>query len=63
MYSFYAKGVKRLGKRHLDSTEDINVYLIDKKDVLDMLIKGEIKQAPLSPALWKYFALYTNLLK
>lgn len=63
MYSFYAKGVKRLGKRHLDSTEDINVYLLDKKDVLDMLIKGEIKQAPLSPALWKYFALYTNLLK
>lgn len=63
MYSFYAKGVTPHGQRHLDSTEDINVYLIDKQEVLGMLMNGEIKQAPLSPALWKYFALYTDLLK
>lgn len=62
MYSFYAKGVVPHGERHLDSTEDINVYLIDKREVLGMLMNGEIKQAPLSPALWKYFALYTTLL-
>lgn len=63
MYSFYAKGVTLHGDRHLDSTEDISVYLIDKREVLGMLMSGEIKQAPLSPALWKYFALYTDLLK
>lgn len=63
MYSFYAKGVTPHGERHLDSTEDIAVYLIDKREVLGMLVNGEIKQAPLSPALWKYFALHTDLLK
>lgn len=61
MYGFYAKGVELRGSRHLDSTEDINVYLVDKREVLGMLISGEIKQAPLSTALWKYFALYTDL--
>lgn len=63
MYSFYAQGVTPCGERHLDSTEDISVHLIDKRDVLGMLMNGEIMQAPLSPALWKYFALYTDLLK
>lgn len=63
MYSFYAKGVKHQGPRHLDATEDIRVYAIDKHEVLGMLIDGDIKQAPLSPALWKYFALYTDLLR
>ncbi len=63
MYSFLAKGVVPSGKRHLDSTEDITVTLIDRREVLGMLIRGDIKQAPLSPALWKYFALYTDLLK
>ena len=63
MYSYYAKGIKPHGARHLDSTEDIKVYLIDKQEVLRMLINDEINQAPLVPALWKYFALHTDLLK
>lgn len=63
MYSYFAKGVKQHGERHLDSTEDIKVYLIDKQEVLRMLINDEINQAPIVPALWKYFALHTDLLK
>ena len=63
MYSFYAKGVKPVSSRHLDASEDIAVHLIDKAEVLGMLINGEIRQAPISPALWKYFALYTDLLR
>lgn len=63
MYSFYAKGVKPVSSRHLDASEDIAVHLIDKSEVLGMLINGEIRQAPISPALWKYFALYTDLLR
>lgn len=63
MYSFCAKGVERLADRHLDSTEDIHVYTIDKAEVLGMLINGEIRQGPLTPALWKYFALHTDLLR
>lgn len=63
MYSFYAKGVTLHGQPHLDSTEDISIYLIDKAEVLGMLMSGDIKNAPLSSALWKYFALYTQLLR
>lgn len=62
MYGFYAKGVEPTGKRHLDTTEDISVYLINKEEVLGMLMNGEIMQAPLATPLWKYFALYTDLL-
>lgn len=62
MYSFYAKGVSPHGQRHLDLTEDIHVFLIDNREVLGMLMSGEINQAPLLPALWRYFALYTDLL-
>lgn len=61
MYSFFAQGVSRTSKRHLDTTEDINVYLIDKETVFRMLLNGEICQAPLATALWKYFVLYTDL--
>ena len=63
MYSFLARNAIPVGDRHLDSTEDISVHLIDKEEVLGMLIRGDISQAPLSPALWKYFALYTDLLR
>lgn len=63
MYGFYAKGVSLCGERHLDPSEDIHVFLIDKREVLGMLVAGEISQAPLLPALWRYFALYTNLLR
>lgn len=63
MYGFLARGVEPTGKRHLDRTEDISVYLIDRREVLGMLVNGEINQAPLLSALWKYFALYTDLLR
>jgi GNAT superfamily N-acetyltransferase/8-oxo-dGTP pyrophosphatase MutT (NUDIX family) len=58
MYSFYAQGVEPTSSRHLDETEDIKVYQIDKEHVWQMLLSGEICQAPLATALWKYFALY-----
>lgn len=63
MYGFYAKDVAPTHHRHLDKTEDITVYCIDKREVLGMLMNGEIMQAPLATPLWKYFVLYTNLLK
>ena len=62
MYSYYAKGVAPHGSRHLDSTEDIRVHLIDRREVLRMLVNDEINQTPIVPALWKYFALHTDLL-
>lgn len=63
MYTFYAKGVSRIADRHLDSTEDIRVYQVDKEEVLGMLVGGDICQAPQLNALWRYFVLYTDLLK
>ena len=63
MYGFFAKGVEPSGSRHLDETEEINVYLVDKEEVLRMLLNNEIQQAPITSTLWKYFALYTDLLR
>lgn len=61
MYSFLARGVESVSTQHLDSTEDICVYLFDKRRVWDMLLNGEICQAPIATALWKYFALYGDI--
>lgn len=62
MYSFYARGVVPQQRQHLDTTEDIRVYAIEKEKVLTMLIRGEIRQSPVTPALWRYFALFTDML-
>jgi 8-oxo-dGTP pyrophosphatase MutT (NUDIX family)/ribosomal protein S18 acetylase RimI-like enzyme len=62
MYSFYAKGVVPQKSQHLDQTEDIRVFPIERTKVLAMLLNGEIRQSPVTSALWKYFALYTDLL-
>lgn len=63
MYGYYAKGVEPSGVQHLDEIEDINIYLVDKEEVLRMLMNNEIQQAPITSTLWKYFALHTDLLK
>ena len=63
MYGFYAKGVEISSKQNLDETEDINIYLVDKEEVLRMLMNNEIQQAPITSTLWKYFAVYTDSLR
>lgn len=54
-YSFIATGVKPVGERHLDRTEDLSVHLLDESEVLAMLERDEMKQALMTSTLWKYF--------
>lgn len=56
-YCFIAKDVKRVDSQHLDETEDIDVRLLSEKEVLEMLMKDEMKQSLMAAPLWKYFAL------
>jgi 8-oxo-dGTP pyrophosphatase MutT (NUDIX family) len=53
---FLARGVEPLTDRHLDRTEDIEVYLLSEQDVLDLLASDSIKQSLMAAPLWKYFA-------
>lgn len=62
-YSFLARGVSRVSDQHLDPTEDLRVYFLDKEEALRMLREGEFLQAMMIGPLWKYFTLYTDLLK
>ena len=54
-HCFLAKGVKKTGSQHLDSTEDITVCLMDENDVRDLLVCDQVKQSLMAAPLWKYF--------
>lgn len=62
-YSYLARGVRRISDQHLDHTEDIKVHFLEKEEVLRMLRAGELLQAMMVAPLWKYFCLYTDLIK
>lgn len=55
-HCFLAKGVEPSGKRHLDSTEDLDVVLMTEDEVLSLLKNDEVKQSLMAAPLWKYFA-------
>lgn len=56
-HCFIARGVKPLGKRHLDKTEDLDVTLMTEEEVYALLTNDEVKQSLMAAPLWKYFAL------
>jgi 8-oxo-dGTP pyrophosphatase MutT (NUDIX family) len=53
-HCFLAEGVERTGGRHLDATEDIEVFLKTKRETFEMLQRGEFVQALMVAPLWKY---------
>ena len=57
-YCFLAKGVKKISGQKLDPMEDIAVKIVTKRELIEMLIKDEMKQALMAAPLWKY--LYLN---
>ena len=59
-HCFVARGVRRTGGQHLDSTEDLEVVLLDKDEVWDLLIHDQIKQALMAAPLWRFFALESH---
>ena len=54
---FLAQGVEKVGSQHLDASEDIEVVLKSEREVYDMLVADEMKQALMAAPLWRYFAL------
>ena len=55
-YSFIADGVEKISEQHLDTTEDVEVKLLDESDAIDLISSDKMKQALMAAPLWKYFA-------
>lgn len=55
-HCFIATGVRKISGQHLDRTEDIQVCLLSKNDVLDLLMSDQVKQSLMAAPLWRYFA-------
>jgi len=47
--------------QHLDDTEDIQVHVVSRDEMLRMLKNNELYQAMMYAPLWKYFALEDEL--
>lgn len=56
-YCFLAEDVELLGDQHLDETEDIEVVVLSRDEVFEMLRNDRIRQALMAAPLWKYFAM------
>ena len=54
-HCFVATGVEHIGSQHLDATEDIEIHLVSRDELLAMLHRGDIKQALMAAPLWRYF--------
>ena len=55
-HCFLATDVKKLQNQHLDRTEDIDVVLLSRHEVIDLLNSDKLKQALMLAPLWRYFA-------
>ncbi len=55
-HCFVATGVEKIGNQQLDHTEDIDVVLLTQEQVLDMMMRDELKQALMLAPLCRYFA-------
>ncbi len=62
-YCYLAKGVNLTEKQHLDATEDIEVLLMSRQELLDLMMADEMKQALMLAPLWRYFYLQEKALK
>jgi 8-oxo-dGTP pyrophosphatase MutT (NUDIX family) len=56
-HCFVATGVERLSGQRLDRTEDIDVVLLSREQVLEMMMRDQLKQALMLAPLWRYFAI------
>ena len=61
-YTYLAVGVEKASSQHLENTEDIEVHLLSRDQVLQLLKSDEIKQALMAASLMKYFMADAKLL-
>lgn len=55
-HCFIATGVRKVSGQKLDRTEDLEVCLLSREQVLDLMISDQVKQALMAAPLWRYFA-------
>lgn len=55
-YTFLAEDVELITECHPEESEDIEVHLLSKAEVREILEQGEIIQAMHAAPLWRYFA-------
>lgn len=57
-HSFLAEGVKRITEPHREPSEDIDVLLMSRDEVLRHLQNNDFYQALMIAPLWKYFCTH-----
>ena len=55
-HCYVAEGVRNISGQHLDSTEDLQIVLLDTAQVKDLMVNDQIKQALMAAPLWRYFS-------
>ena len=56
-HCFLATDVEKISDQHLEATEDISVSLLNRNELIALLMNDEFKQAMNVAPLWKYLAL------
>ncbi|MDE6415738.1 MAG: NUDIX hydrolase [Duncaniella sp.] len=60
-YSFLAEDVELIDdEQHLDDTEDLNVKLLTRDELFNMLAEDKVRQSLMAAPLWKYFATHKS---
>ena len=57
-HTYIAYGVKRVAEQKLENTEDIDVCLLTRDELLDVMNKGLISQGDMLAPLWRW--MYEN---
>lgn len=55
-HTFLAVGVEKVAEQHTEETEDIEVYLFSREEVMELLREDQIIQSLHSAPLWRYMA-------
>lgn len=53
-HTFIAKGVQKVSSQCLEATEDIEVILLTRKELLQAMMDGEVLQGDMLAPLWRY---------
>ncbi len=56
VYTYLAKGVKKVSGQQFDANEDLSVHILSKEKVFQLLKNNEIYQALMAAPLWRYFS-------
>ena len=54
-YTFLANGVRQISSQHLERTEDIDVIVVSREEVKQILKDGKMMQGIMQAPLWRMF--------